>query len=289
MFFKKKEVEQSSSQEGENQDSVSAPKLSKKLDNLNKKLEASVEYRKTINDKFSNVNMTIGEVKNNLMQKDKKLSKLEASIEKATGVVEAVKPENFMIDIKKLEASIESLKGKVTGTETIFDNMLNEIKQIKRKIGLIHGVEDILKLKDDVAHQLNDIQQVQARVGASADKVEGMFIEAQKKFDQYKQMDDKISDAKKEIGQVKSQLNEDEAKISKTAKKSEFEHLKSESDKILNKLKLECKKHGIDIDSISDKENIISYDDKIKDIDSKIEEFEKKISDLTKHVEEFSK
>ncbi|MFA6088774.1 MAG: hypothetical protein WC755_02840 [Candidatus Woesearchaeota archaeon] len=296
-FFSKKESVDTSNSSGATSDSSSedemkgAPKAVLKLrndvDSLNAQIFANSEMRKVSNERFAAIQETIGEMKNQLIEKDKTISKIQAKAEKAAGLVESVKPEQFMIELKRLDTKILALKGKIENTESIFNTVLEEMKGMRQKMSVFKGVEDIIKLNDDVKKELRGVQQVEARVTAHSDKVEGIFIEAQKKFNQFKDLDDKIKSVSENVKELSSQVNEDKGKLQTFAGKDNLLELKNEYESAFKKLDYLLKKKGIDISKVAVGEDIVDTDSKISDLTKKIEEQDVKLEQMMKMLEEF--
>jgi len=243
--------------------------------------------RKVSNERFAAIQETIGEIKNQLIEKDKTISKIQAKAEKAAGLVDSVKPEQFMIELKRLDTKILALKGKIENTESIFNTVLEEMKGLRQKVSVFKGVEDIIKLNEDVRKELRGVQQVEAKVTAHSDKVEGIFIEAQKKFNQFKDLDDKIKSVAENVKELSGQVNEDKGKLQTFAGKDNLLELKNEYESLFKKLDYILKKKGIDISKVSVGEDVVDTDSKISDLNKKIEEQDAKLEQLMRMLEEF--
>lgn len=253
LFFKKKkekEDEQDTSKEEPAQEDsgelpevpVAPPKKSEEIGDASiGKLMADVEklkaqfgtfydLQKASTERFSRINEQIGELRSMIIERDKASQYLEAKTTQAIDLVKTVQPDKFMIELRKNEGKIEALKAGMEGSESITGNIVNELKEVKNKINVFRGMEQVLSLNEEAKKEFLEIKKIQAVVERHGDKIETIFVEMQKKFSDFIKFSDSVKDLDKSFKQISSEFDSIKVKISDFATKKEVENLISKFD-----------------------------------------------------------
>lgn len=166
-------------------DGKSDPLLALKIERMDARIESINAMLKSFTERFTNVSQQIGEIRGMSLSNEKATTKLSAETARAIDVVNTVKPEQIRFDYQKLEGKIEELSGRIDSNKEFLDNLLAEMKELRRKADSFVGSEGLLRLQEDVKKDLMNIQQVSAKAKMHADKVEQLFIETQKMSNEY--------------------------------------------------------------------------------------------------------
>ncbi len=140
------------------------------------RLESTNNLVKATSERLSLINQQIGELRAMYLTSEKSIAKVSAASEKAVSIVEAVKPERVRFDVQKAEMKVEELNLKLASHEQFTENIMNEVKDLRRKAGTFIGTEALLKLNDEVKKDLLAAQQIAAKTRLHADKTEQLFI-----------------------------------------------------------------------------------------------------------------
>jgi len=198
-------------------------KLSADLEKVKAGVEGFTEIRKSFTERFSRVSEQIGELRSMILERDKTIQEIELKAIKSADLVEAVHPEKIMTEVHKQEAKAEALKASLEGNEAIMDRVMNELKETKRKVEFFRGVDEIVKLSEDVKAELIEIKKIESRININTDKVETLYAEIRSKF--------------KDIDGFKSELREKAVQIEQNIKDIIF--LKEKSTGLVDKEELE--------------------------------------------------
>ncbi len=112
-------------------------------------VDAFGEIRKSFSERFNRTSEQIGELRAMILDRDKSVQEIEIKAIKAHDLVDAVQPEKMMTEIQKQEAKIEALKANLEGNEAIMSRIMEELKDIKKKVEFFRGVEEIVKLSEE--------------------------------------------------------------------------------------------------------------------------------------------
>lgn len=240
-FFKKKKegIEEEKEEELEEIPSAKKKKAGKfdvGLDRLTAKVEALDEIRKAYSERFARLSEQIGELRGMIVENEKEIQEIDAKASRASNLVSEIKPEKLLETIRLEEAKVEALKAKIESNEAIMDKIFEEMKELRSKITLFKGVDELLKLSKEVKEELMVIKKVEANIENHANKFEGIYLQAQKRFI--------------ELDKIKSILNELEKKLSDFDKKAkEVKDIKNLE--VINKLADEQKKYSDKLNRIS--------------------------------------
>ena len=248
MFFFKKKKKEDGSEESQEEDPNAVPetpaekpsesgsgdaslgKLTADIEKLKAQFSTFFEMQKSVGERFSMVNQQIGELRSMLIERDKSGQLLEAKATQAIDLVKTVQPDRMMIELRKSDGKVEALRANIESTENIISNLVTELKDVKSKIIVFRGLEQVMALNDEAKKELLEVKKIQATVERHADKVETMFSEMQKKFTDFIKFNDIIKDLDKGFKQISTDFDSIKIKMSDLASKKEVENLITKFD-----------------------------------------------------------
>lgn len=256
-LFKKKEKEPESKEEAESneQEEDGSPKkkaekkeeitsnnadvlrLSTEIDKLKGAVEGFTQVRTSMTERLSNLSEQIGELRAMILDRDRTIQELELKAVKAADLVETVQPEKLMIEIQKEDAKFEALKANLEGNESIMERLMEELRELRKKFEFFRGVEEIVKLSDEVKKDLVSIKKTEATIQINTDKIETIYSEFRKKYKDADLIKDDMAEFKVNLQQHTKELDSLNSKIMNFADKDEVEKLMSRMEKYIESLK----------------------------------------------------
>lgn len=233
---------------GKESGSAAITKLSTEIERMKAGMEGFQEIRKSFSERFTRVSEQIGELRSMILERDKSIQQIELKAIKAYDLVDAVHPEKMMTEVQKEDAKIEALKANLEGNEAIMDRIMEELKEAKRKIEFFRGVEEIVKLSEEVKTELIEIKKVESKININTDKVETIYSEIRKKFQDVDNFNSMLQELK-----VANEQNTKDAgflkdKVSGLVEKHELETLVNKVQKYIDALKSLEKKSSLSKD-----------------------------------------
>jgi len=136
MKEKESSKEDNSSQDtpGKGAGSSGGVNLEAEFTKINARIQGLSEQQKVAGERFSRVNEQIGELRQMVLESDKKFQTLEVKALKAVDLVETVQPDKLMIEIQKQDGKVEALRASIEGNEIIMKNMTEELREIRKKL-----------------------------------------------------------------------------------------------------------------------------------------------------------
>ncbi|MFH2020566.1 MAG: hypothetical protein ABIJ34_04080 [archaeon] len=251
----------------------SAAALSVDIIKLKAQFDQFSELRKVINERFTRLNEQVGELRGMIMDSNRSMQDIEVKTVKAVGLVEAVHPDKLLVEVRKEDAKIEALKANIESNEAIMKSLMDQLKELRRQLSAFRGIEEMVKLSQEVKTELMNIKKTQAIVERHSDKIEGIFIESQKKFQEFESVTDRVKDLQKQIEPITAQMDQLKVKITTVAAKKDVENLIAR----LN----DFEKHvGNIIDLLTKRANDIP-----RDVDTRFKKLEARMNDaFVKHL-----
>ncbi len=250
LFSKKKEESKEEKSESEEKPKAEKPqedsgmlenanvtKLASEITKIKASIEAFGEVRKSFTERFSRVSEQIGELRSMILERDKSIQEIELKAVKAYDLVDSVHPEKISSMVQREEAKIEALKANLEGNEAIMSRVMDELKDTRRKIEFFRGVEEIIKLSEEVKKELIEIKKIESRININADKVETLYSEVRKKFQDVDAFDSEIKETKVSVEQNMKDVGFLKDKIGGLAEKSELERLINKVQRYVDALK----------------------------------------------------
>jgi hypothetical protein len=212
-------------------------KINTEIERIKASVEGFNEMRKTFTDRFSGISEQIGELRNMIFERDKTIQEIELKSIKAYDLVDSVHPEKIMSEVQKQDAKSEALKANLEGNEAIMDRIMEELKEAKKKIEFFRGIEEIIKLSEEVKSELIEIKKIESRIALNTDKVDTIYAEMRKKFQDI----DTFSSELREIKVLSDQNAKDagflKEKVAGFVSKEELEKLTNKVQKYIEALK----------------------------------------------------
>ncbi|MFH0874615.1 MAG: hypothetical protein V1859_01670 [archaeon] len=207
--------------QGKSSDSMLGAEIMK----LKAQFDQFSELRKVFNERFTRINEQIGELRGMIMDTNRSMQDVEVKTVKAVDLVSAVQPDKLMVEVKKQDAKIEALKANIESNEAIMKSILDQLKDMRIQVSKFRGVDQIVSLSEDVKKELMNIKKVEATLERHSDKVEGIFMESQKRFQDFERVVNKQADFDKQVKAIQEQSDQLKIKIPVFSTKKEMEDL----------------------------------------------------------------
>lgn len=247
-----KAEEKITAQTGNPTDAAALTKLATEVDRMKGSIEAFTEVRQSFTERFSRVSEQIGELRSMILERDKSIQEIELKAIKAYDLVDSVKPEKIMTITQRQEAKLEALKANLEGNEAIMERLMEELKTVKRKVEFFRGVDEIIKLSEEVKKELIEIKKVESKVAINTDKVDTIYAEMRKKFQFVDEVEGKLNEIKVSVDQNAKDAEFLKDRIGGMASKDEVERLVAKVQRYIDALKEIQKKSSLtkDIEEI---------------------------------------
>ncbi len=175
-------------------EAYSENKLSAAVEELKAKVEAISELRKTDTERFTRISEEIGALREEILDKEKEVKDLSLKAAKAADAVSSLQPEKILAKVEKEGAKFESLHTKVAVIESLYQKLIEEVKEIRKQISMFRGVDEVIKLNKETLDNLKLIRRMAADVEKQADKVETFFIQSKKRQMEFSRLRDKAEE-----------------------------------------------------------------------------------------------
>lgn len=200
------------------------------LEKIKAQVDAGEELRKVFNEKFSNLDQGIGEFRNMIIERDRDIQTLELKATRASDLVSEIKPEAIQSKVMKFETRIEMLKEKLDANEQVSERIMDELKDIRKTINAFRGIAEIEKLTKEMLSEQSNIKKIQGKIENYADKTESMYLETEKKYEEFRHYKDTVEDLDIKLLNENKNIKELRLKIESEAKKIETEVEKSKKE-----------------------------------------------------------
>jgi len=228
-WFKKKQTESqpkeeqgSEGEESEEQKPAVSGNVETELTKIKSSLEALNEVRKANAEQFTRTSEQIGELRGALMDTNKAVGAIEVASTKAIDMVNTVQPDKLMIEVRKIDGKVEALRANIEANETIMKDIMREMKDIRAQMGFYKGVDQVVKMNNEIKQELIDIKKTEGVVGKHADKIETIFVEVEKKFYDFEKFNDAVKELDRAFKKISSDFDKTRVNVDEKADKKEF-------------------------------------------------------------------
>jgi chromosome segregation ATPase len=247
LFSKKKKEEEAQEEEesdsgsesggggGDSEMSVGA--LVADITKIKAQLESFKEIRKANAERFSTINEQIGEIRGQVMDVNRNMGVMEVKVAKAADLVESVHPDKLMIQVQKSDGKVEALRGLIESKDAMVQNIMEQLKGMRNQMKVFKGIEEVLKLNEDVKTEVMNMKKLTAVVERHSDRVENIFVESQKTFKEFNELIGTMSIVQSQVKEAGEKIDKVEVKTATFIDKKEFEKRLSEVEALGKRMK----------------------------------------------------
>ena len=211
-------------------------KLKTEIEKLKGGAEAFKEVRSSFSERFTRISEQIGELRSMILERDRTIQEVELKAVKSSDLVSSVQPEKLMTEVQKQEVKIEALKANLEGNESIMNRIMEELRETRKKVEFFRGVEEVIKLSEEVKSELIEIKKVEGRINTQTDKVQTIYAEMRTRIQDLDAFKAQTMDAKASIEQNAKDVEFVKNKITNLAEKSELDKLVAKLQTYINSL-----------------------------------------------------
>jgi chromosome segregation ATPase len=265
--------------------SASEGKIFAEITKMKAQLDSLAEMRKVTSERFTRVSEQVGELRGMIMDTNRTLQTMEIKTSKAVDLVETVQPDKMMIELQKSDAKVESLRAAIESNDTIIKSFRDQLKDFRKQVSVFQGVDQAVKLSDEVRAELMEIKKTEALVKRHASRVDDIFVEVSKKLGDYEKFEGQATELDKGFKKISTEFDGFKIKLASLAAKKDVETLLAKFN--------DFEKHAGNVLQLMDrrfeyleKKMNETFEEKIKGVEKLLTGFEalaKKVPDLDKY------
>jgi len=211
-------------------------KLKTEIEKLKAGQEAFKEVRASSSERFTRISEQIGELRSMILERDRTIQEIELKAVKSSDLVSSVQPEKLMTEVQKQEVKIEALKANLEGNEAIMNRIMEELRETRKKVEFFRGVEEVIKLAEEVKSELIEIKKAEGRINTQTDKVQTIYTEMRTRIQDIDAFKAEVQDSKASIEQNTKDVTFVKNKITNLAEKTELDKLVRKLQTYINSL-----------------------------------------------------
>ena len=143
-----------------------------KVEKLEAKFELFGSLRIALDEKISNLAEQIGELRSMLIEREKFYKEIELSARKMEGILEMVRKEEIIKELKIREKDVIENKARIERVEKLVEKFSEEMKELRDLIGKMKPIENILELSKETEGKLRAMEEKKQYVDTNVEKVE---------------------------------------------------------------------------------------------------------------------
>ena len=211
-------------------------KLETEIEKMKAGGEAFKEVRNSFSERFTQTSEQIGELRSMILEQSRSLQEVELKAVKSADMVASVQPEKLMTEVQKQEVKIEAIKANLEGNESVMGRVMEEVGETRKKVEFFRGVEEIIKLSEEVKTELIEIKKVEGLINIQTDKVQSIYAEMRTRIQDLDAFKAETQDSKASIEQNAKDVEFVKSKISNLVEKTELDKLVTKLQGYINSL-----------------------------------------------------
>jgi chromosome segregation ATPase len=211
--------------------------LTAEITKIKAQLDSFKEIRKANAERFATINEQIGEIRGQVMDANRNMGVLEVKVSKAADLVESVHPDKLMIQVQRSDGKVEGLRGLIESKDAMVQNIMEQLKTMRNQMKVFKGIEEVLKMNEDVKTEVMNMKKLTAIVERHADRVENVFVESQKTFKEFNELIGQVAAIKSQIKDVAEKADKIEVKTATFMETKKFENRMAEVEQLAKRMK----------------------------------------------------
>jgi chromosome segregation ATPase len=201
---------------------ISIKELSAELERIKARVDALSAMRELFDTRFGQLSEKIGEVRSLALGAERELGEARKKSEQALALVEQIKPEVFLSEMKRREAEISLLRGRIETLETQLKDFRRELAEFQKIVTTFRGLKGIDELSREVSRELMEMKKTKMEVERHADKVATMFFEVQRGLRDFAKLNLTLERLDETVRSLMKSVSGLEVKIGEFATKKEL-------------------------------------------------------------------
>jgi hypothetical protein len=202
-------------------------KLEVQLEKVHAYLDSMKDERSTGKENVQRLTEEVGEIRSNLSGLDRRFSESEIKLTEISESLGDMRPQRFLKIMGEEDAAIKLHEARLDKLDDLTSVMLKKLGQIEEVLKRLGSLEKIVNFSREAAKRLLEIENREKRITRIADKIDGIFMELNKRLEEfalYKAKQDTLDELSQEMMKSLDDMN---TKIQKYAEKSELDEIKS--------------------------------------------------------------
>ncbi|MEM4680710.1 MAG: hypothetical protein QW038_02855 [Nanopusillaceae archaeon] len=234
------------------------------IEKIKTKVDFLIKIKEELNNRISFINEKIGEIRSSLVDKEREINEIKASIEKTIKIVEGLEPEEILKKFSETEAKIEVIKAKIESNEAILKKIVEELKDIRVIYFKFKSFEELDKINQETKRNVTEMKKIESKVFSTSTKVESIFSEINKRFKDFLEIKKEVLNLQENFKNIIKEINEIKILSDSFIKKGEIVEIEKKIESIKN---LE--------ENIENKLNAVKIPEEVIKISEELENFKK--------------
>lgn len=201
-------------------------KLEVQLEKLRAYIEAMKDEKSSGSESIQRLTEEMGEIRSNVSGVDRKISEAEIKVQEIDQSLGDLRPARFLKALQDDDKSIKLHDARLDKLDDLTSVMLKKLGQIEEVLKRLGSLEKIVDFSKEAAKRLLEIENREKKINRIADKIDGIFMELNKRLDEfvlYKAKQDTLDELSQEMMKSMDEIN---TKIEKYAEKGDLDMLK---------------------------------------------------------------
>ncbi len=226
-------------------------KIGMDIDKLKAEVQSFREIRQLNEQRFQRMSEEIGDLRRSGVEMEKGMNRMRMESSRAVDLVGSVQPEKLRMDLEKEDAKVTKLEAKLKADEELMGHIADEIKTLKAETAAFRGTEAVIQLNEEIKEELANIKRVELSVEKHADKVEELYVNMQKRFNEFLKMSEKFESLEKSFNVFMKDASKMKVHFDELVTKDDISKIKGEFEASVTSIKniaseMEGKKKELD-------------------------------------------
>jgi hypothetical protein len=255
-------------------------KMQVQLEKLKAFIDAVKEEKEGQADAVRRIMEELGELRSSTASIDGRLSDVAIKTDDITGTMAMLKPERFTKLLTKLDSGIKENGAKIEKLDEITSVIIKKVGLIEDVLSEMGSLEKVVEFSKNIASRMIMVDETEKRIKRVGDKIDGIFIELNKRLEDFMLYKAKQDTASELIQEMMKGMDEVNTRISGMVTKEELEELRDN---------LETRMSAMADTGMQESPRLVKYNEQKDEINSVLEMMEEQFKAGTLKKDEYEK
>lgn len=182
--------------------------LSIKVEKIEAKLEVFDNLRKGLEEKISYLSEQIGELRAMMIQREKFYSDVEIAAKRMEGIIETLRSEDVIKQLKTRKIEIEENKARIERMEGLVNAYTETVKKLQNVLERLKPLDVVIEESEKIDEKIRSIDEKRKEIERYLEKVERMYADMREVISTFKLLKSKIENVENAIKDVVKMIDE---------------------------------------------------------------------------------
>jgi chromosome segregation ATPase len=201
-----------------------------KTEKMEGRIESITETNKAIEERMSNLNQEIGELRSSIMERDRSIKEFQGGFARIKEIADGMEPEKIAAELAKKDELIEKNAAMLESLDLKVKEIRKGIKSNANVLEDFRDMKNLMKLIQSLKEKVGKVEDDKKFTSRTAAKIETMFSDLGNKLAEFQLYKDKIAFNEETMHEIMKTVDAIETRVQEIVKKDDIKRMEDSID-----------------------------------------------------------